>query len=150
MQVSIIFNPKIKKDKFKLNKFELLQDFSIPIYIQSFKDLYPQMKNLCPGILYSFIKDSLNSDFIITLVSRKKLVGFVSLSILRNKSLFIDLICTSKSKGLGTYLIDLIREIGKKIQIKYIKTDSLDTAVSFYLKNNFYVSQDTCKMAYLI
>ena len=148
MQTLIIVNPKIKKSNFKMNKIKLLQELDIPIYFESFRDIYSEMKVLCPGILFSFMKDALNSDFIIKLIKRKKLVGFVTINMLNNKSIFIDLICASK--GLGSHLMNLIKEISKKMEIKYIKTDSLDTVVPFYLKNEFQVSQDTCKMTFEI
>ena len=144
MQTTIIVNPKVKQSKFKMNKIALLEELDIPIYFKSFRDSYTEMKDLCPGILRSFIKDATNADFIIKLNKHKKFVGFVTLNMLNNKSIFIDLICTAK--GLGSQLIGLIKEICKKMEIKYIKTDSLDTAVPFYIKNEFQVSQDTCKM----
>lgn len=148
MQITIILNPNVKKSKFKMNKIELLKDSDIPIYFKSFKDSYSEMKSLCPGILCSFIKESINDDFIIKLSKRKKLIGFATIKMLNSKNIFLNLICTEK--GLGTQLINIIKEISKKMEIEYIKTDSLDTAVPFYLKNEFQVSQDTCKMTFEI
>jgi hypothetical protein len=167
----IFFNPKsLKESDFIRKKYDILQleeDFVIhptdhdteKQKISSFKkfreNLYKDIRNsdkFCDGLKALFVKDSLKDcDFILRIESSqtrsKKINGFATLKILKyNKSLYIDVICTNTDiKGTGTHMVNLLSNLCKSIGLESIKLSATESAVPFYLKNEFECNP-LCKM----
>lgn len=112
--------------------------------------------SLCTGISESYTKEAvMEADIIITLrrnrknnikkMTNSKIIGFVLL-VHKNKSLYIDLICSSqKLKGGGQILLDMSEKIAKTLNLESTSLKAIrnEKVISFYEKNG-YVKNPEC------
>ena len=173
----IFFNPKIIKDneykRGKYNKILDTNDEKLTVFpnedeteakkvslFKSFREsLYKDIRKsgkFCDGLSALYVKDSLKDcDAVLKIESSwtrsKKINGFTTLKFFKNsKSLYIDVICTSKDiKGVGTYIMNLLTDLCKKLSFDSIKLSSATQAVPFYLKTDFECNP-MCKMIKMV
>jgi hypothetical protein len=101
--------------------------------------------NFCRGkdmqnYLFNNIKDTRNT--IIFIHGGYKISGLVNFRIMHNNSnnyIKTQGICVPKDEnsGTGTALLDLLKVLGKKLQVKQINIHSIEEAKPFYIKNGF-------------
>ena len=108
---------------------------------------------LCEGLDYEYISeafDKTDAIFVIhasDVLPNETILGFALIKFLINEeSLYVDIICShNEVKGAGEYLLKKIEEISKKISKKYIKLNSVNSAITFYEKYGFVKEEKTCK-----
>ncbi len=112
-----------------------------------------EVKNneLCAGINKEYLKDALDDAlfilYIIKTTRPRTIEGVVIVKDHKdNESIYVDILCGSSNyKGVGSFLLDIVSDIAKKMNKKGVILSSLTQSVGFYIKKGFKFV-DTCNM----
>jgi hypothetical protein len=107
---------------------------------------------LCKGLNREYISgafDKVDAIFVIhasDILPNETILGFALVKFLmQEESFYVDIICShNEVKGAGEYLLKKMEEISKKLTKKYIKLNSVNSAVTFYEKYGFVKENKTC------
>lgn len=98
-----------------------------------------KIEKICTGLNEEHLKYSLLiSPIVAFLYSGREIYGILALNPNDDK-IHIEIICTNKSdyKYIGTYLLNIVNEIGIQLKKNIISLDSVEQAIPFYEKMGF-------------
>lgn len=143
----LYFNPMGPLKEYYLHHAKTnIDESNMQLNIDQYNDISLFIKNklydkdFCTDIGRGYISDAMTtSTGIFVLKQNTKLFGFVIFTIneddINDTYLYIEVICSNKKyKGYGIYLMHIVEYLCQIYGIHKIKLDSIDTAISFYLK----------------
>lgn len=130
---------ELRVSKFSRSREELLDDIT------------RSQTDFCRGkdiqdYLFNNLKDPRNT--IIFIHGGYKISGLINFRIMNinsNKIIKTQGICVPKNEksGTGTALLDLLKVLGKKLEVKQINIHSIEEAKQFYINNGFIEYEDS-------
>ena len=108
---------------------------------------------LCNGLSHTYISgvfDKADAVFVVhssdILPNKETILGFALVQfLLHEEAFYVNIICSHKEvKGAGEFLLKKMEEISRKLSKKYIKLDSVNSAITFYEKFGFVKDIKTC------
>jgi hypothetical protein len=108
---------------------------------------------LCKGLSHTHISgvfDKADAVFVVhssdILPNKETILGFALVQfLLHEEAFYVNIICSHKEvKGAGEFLLKKMEEISRKLSKKYIKLDSVNSAITFYEKFGFVKDIKTC------
>ena len=109
-------------------------------------------ETMCAGLTPDFINQSLfaNSCFLFAQLDKAphNLLGLVSIKLVNDNQLYIDLICTNpKYSGLGTQFLNLLQEMARRSHRTRIDANAVNASVPFFVAKGFRKSARNNKKA---
>ena len=98
-----------------------------------------KIESMCVGLNEEHLKYSLMiSPIVVYLYSNKKIHGILALNPTDDK-IHIEIVCTNKQqyKYIGTFLLEVVNEVGNKLGKNIISLDAVEQAIPFYEKMGF-------------
>ena len=87
---------------------------------------------------YNFVKEVLPNAEIYVYINKGKIVGFIGLNDNYIEGIFVD--TNNQSRGIGTYLLNKVKENKDNLTLKVYKKNI--NAISFYKKNGFVITNE--------
>jgi hypothetical protein len=102
-------------------------------------DLILSEPEICTPLGQNYVKKSLQlSNIIVLYLINKDVLGFATVVPQRGTILYLDVICTNyRYRGVGHHLIQDVKSIAHKNDMKFVKLDSTGPSFPFYQHEGF-------------
>jgi GNAT superfamily N-acetyltransferase len=136
--------PHFPMDTFENKNINIMSHTLFPYIQMTLSSDILNYKDMCMGLKKDYIEDSLMDGFVnvIVVVGKKtpalyRVIGLALIQ-LDQETFEIDVLCgSSEIKGIGTHLIERVKEIGRRFGKKELTLSSVTDALGFYTKQGF-------------